>query len=109
MARNGRAGVRSFNVKEWRERNRARIRKNQHKHQIKKLYGLTVEQYDAMLVEQRGRCAICGEPMKKPMVDHDHGTGAVRALLCNGCNLTLGWLENPVKRRLFDEYLARFR
>lgn len=61
-----------------------------------KRYGLTVDLYDAMLVEQGGRCAICpattpgGRHGKHFHVDHDHTTGKVRGLLCNACNTVLG-------------------
>src|SRR5262245_59630423 len=51
------------------------------KSHLKRKYGITLEQYDAMLAAQLGVCAICSE---KPgdltlHVDHDHATGAVRA------------------------------
>src|SRR5580698_6990774 len=41
--------------------------------------GLTKEQYDAMVLEQKERCLICKE-FKKLVVDHDHGTGNIRGL-----------------------------
>lgn len=55
---------------------------------IEKTYGLTSEQYDALLERQGGRCAICrAHPKSKRLaVDHDHGTGEVRGLLCSRCN-----------------------
>src|SRR5579859_6165169 len=56
-------------------------------------FGITLEQYDAMLVEQGGRCAACGtdEPggMGSFHVDHCHATGKVRKLLCVRCNSCL--------------------
>lgn len=48
--------------------------------------------------EQGGRCAICQLPLSKPVLDHCHHTGAVRATLHNGCNALLGKLENNYKR-----------
>ena len=64
---------------------------------MKSNYGITIEQYDAMVVAQNGCCAICGqEPQfairqwKKLHVDHCHETGKVRALLCVHCNHGLG-------------------
>lgn len=60
-------------------------------------YGITRDEYDRLLVAQNGRCLICNRPgdeLKKGLaVDHDHETGAVRGLLCVGCNTKLGWLE----------------
>jgi len=56
---------------------------------IKKKYGLSQEQYLAMLRAQNGRCACC-KRLPKPgrwlAVDHCHETGRVRGLLCNMCN-----------------------
>lgn len=64
-------------------------------------YGITHEQYEEMFQAQGGLCAICGNPPADPgtnhgfrlKVDHDHETGVVRGLLCNSCNLRLGWVE----------------
>jgi len=55
---------------------------------IEKTYGLTPEQYDELLKRQGGKCAICrARPKSKRLaVDHDHGTGEVRGLLCSRCN-----------------------
>ncbi|MBV9285432.1 MAG: endonuclease VII domain-containing protein, partial [Acidimicrobiia bacterium] len=69
--------------------------KSNRKSHLKRKYGLTEQQYQAMLVAQDGLCAICQE---RPAVhvDHDHATGRVRALLCFNCNGALGhMLDNP--------------
>lgn len=59
-----------------------------HAAMVEKVYGLSAEQYDALLKLQGGRCAICrARPKSKRLaVDHDHGSGAVRGLLCSRCN-----------------------
>ena len=51
-----------------------------------------------MLVEQAGRCLVCREPMRRPVVDHDHANGQVRGLLCGPCNLMVGHVETACRR-----------
>lgn len=79
--------------------------------QIKHKYGITLQQYDALLEFQRAVCAICGdEPAaSKPLcVDHDHETGEVRGLLCRRCNAALGMLkERADLLASAHEYLLR--
>lgn len=62
---------------------------------LKKKYGITLAQYEAMLESQGGVCALCGKhPTKNSLcVDHSHVTGRVRGLLCYFCNKTLWWIE----------------
>ena len=65
-----------------------KARANRKSH-LKRKFGLTLAQYDAMLAAQGGRCAICRRPPNPKIslhVDHDHETGAVRGLLCVRCN-----------------------
>ena len=58
-------------------------------------YGITVDQFDAMLARQGGGCAICGNKNAggrwgRFVVDHCHSTNNVRGLLCHHCNLVIG-------------------
>jgi hypothetical protein len=56
-------------------------------------YGISPEQYLAMIDAQKGKCAICNEAPSSERglhVDHDHVTGQVRGLLCHHCNVALG-------------------
>lgn len=73
------------------------------------LYRLSLEDYEAMLESQQGNCAVCGEHMKKPNVDHCHITGRVRALLCSGCNTTLGRMERPRFIEKARAYLDKYK
>lgn len=81
-------------------------KKNWAKHMTRKLerermqkYGLTTEDFEAMVEAQSGRCAIClVEFPATPHVDHDHETGRVRGLLCNHCNLGLGYFGDDSAR-----------
>ena len=89
---------------------------NRNKH-YKKRYGITVEDYEAMSARQNHLCAICGlrETKKRRdgttsrlAVDHNHTTGAVRELLCVGCNHMLGNIENRnVSLDFIAEYIKR--
>ncbi len=69
----------------------------------RKTYGLTTEQWYAMLSAQGGTCAICGQPPKRKQlcVDHCHETGRIRSLLCHSCNGGLGYFKDK------PELLAR--
>lgn len=64
-------------------------------HHLLNRYGLSVETYERMEAEQRGCCAICGDPQRPHtmFVDHDHRDGSVRDLLCRSCNTMLGMVE----------------
>jgi hypothetical protein len=61
-------------------------------------FGITLDEYKAKLLQQRGVCAICGHPetaafrdkIKMLSVDHNHKTGQIRGLLCDQCNRALG-------------------
>lgn len=68
------------------------------KNALKRKYGITLEQYEIMLVDQGGVCAICGGPHVGTgdayHVDHDHQTGGVRGLLCGTCNTGLGQFKD---------------
>jgi hypothetical protein len=89
---------------------------NRNKH-YKKRYGITVEDYESMSARQNHLCAICGLPETKKRrdgttsilaVDHNHTTGAVRELLCVGCNHMLGNIENRnVSLDIIAAYIKR--
>lgn len=65
---------------------------------LKKKYGMSENDYAEMLDRQGNVCAICGEQdangQRRLVVDHDHATGKVRGLLCNTCNLGIGYLKD---------------
>jgi hypothetical protein len=70
-------------------------RKNRHVQRsarLKREFNITIAQYDEMLKNQDGHCAICGNGRGKRRlaVDHNHVTGEVRGLLCSNCNVGIG-------------------
>jgi hypothetical protein len=74
---------------------------------FRRLYGITLIEYDQMLKEQFGVCAMYGRADssgRRLCVDHDHQTGEVRGLLCMRCNSGLGFFENNVQN--LAKYLA---
>jgi 5-methylcytosine-specific restriction endonuclease McrA len=80
---------------------------------LRRKYGLSLEDFNAMLAAQGGVCAVCGTDDPKGRhdtfaVDHDHETDEVRGLLCNPCNLALGIAEDdPQRLRAMADYLER--
>jgi hypothetical protein len=81
---------------------KSRWREKSWERKLRKSYGIKSEDYDRMLIEQSGVCFICGEPETKIVkgrliklaVDHCHGTGEIRGLLCHSCNVALGLLKD---------------
>jgi hypothetical protein len=87
--------------KAYREKNRDKFLAVERKSKLKMTYGITPEQYDAMLSSQGNKCAICaaktpGGRTKMFFIDHCHDKGNIRGLLCMRCNTGLGlFLDNP--------------
>ena len=108
--------------KQWQQENRERVNENQRRlresperkrrersNHLVRTHGITIEDYDRMLAEQGGGCAICHRPPRDDIslhVDHDHETGAIRGLLCFSCNNLLGDVRDDMSLLLAAaEYL----
>lgn len=82
--------------------------RNPHKRRLWR-YGLTVEQFDAMVSAQGGRCAGCLMlllPGRGQHIDHCHASGRVRGVLCRNCNHALGQVrDSQATLRRLAEYL----
>lgn len=77
-------------------------------------HGLTLADYERMLIAQGSGCACCGAQVNKSGrrlgVDHDHRTGKVRGVLCHHCNAGIGHFEDdPARLRLAIAYLEKHR
>lgn len=103
-----------------RERSRATHRKSAKQYRAKKpdqwrenalprKYGITPADYDRLLEQQGGHCAICSttpKPGKRLDVDHDHATNAVRGLVCRRHNMGMGYFaDEPAALRAAADYL----
>lgn len=91
------------------------------KSNLKYRYGITEEDYEKLLVQQKYSCKICGQkpdkcqtppdksqtqPDKRLYVDHCHQTKAIRGLLCHKCNIALGHMnDNPEQLERAAAYL----
>lgn len=94
---------------EQRKQCSVRWRKNNLKKVLRYNYGLMIEDYNRMLKEQGGICAICGETERvhtRLCIDHDHVTGRVRGLVCSRCNVAMGLLDDSsIKAQEMANYL----
>ncbi|MCX4458503.1 endonuclease domain-containing protein [Streptomyces sp. NBC_01728] len=85
--------------REVRKSSRRRIAETTDERLTRKLweeYRITREQYEGMIRAQDNRCAICRSAPpegKRLHIDHCHTTGIVRGLLCNTCNVAVGFFE----------------
>lgn len=118
------------------DKNRAAVRayrqtpkgyKTEQAGRLRRAFKLTMEQYEQMLTAQGGVCFNCKRPETRKTqkghtarlaVDHDHSCcpgdytcgKCIRALLCHGCNVSLGLLgENPDRMRQLAVYVEQFK
>ena len=83
--------------------------------QRKYAYGITDTQYRALLEQQHGVCAVCGEgevklgrggSVRSLSVDHCHTSGKIRGLVCDRCNRVLGFSkDDPALLRRLAAYI----
>lgn len=113
-------------MQEWKKLNHKKTlesaNKSYHKHKhkhvkrnknyaLKYTYGISLVEYEEMLLKQNNKCAICkvdkSEFSKRLCVDHCHKTGKIRGLLCNNCNTILGFYETRLEqiKIQLEEYL----
>jgi Recombination endonuclease VII len=77
-------------------------------YELRKKYGITIDEYEALLATQGGHCAVC--PATEGLdVDHSHETGKVRGILCGPHNRALGLLgESPLVLLKLVDYVRKF-
>jgi hypothetical protein len=81
---------------------------------LRRSFNLSRDEYEAMLVRQGGKCAICGRSDSgragaRFYVDHDHTTGKIRELLCISCNAGIGLLgDSPQRILAAAEYIEGY-
>lgn len=97
--------------KRWAEENPDKAARLKRKTHLRQKYGISIEQYEMLALTQEYKCAACGDPVIDDVilhVDHDHSTGELRGLLCQGCNLAIGHAkDDPVRLEKAAAYLRR--
>jgi hypothetical protein len=76
---------------------RAEVKRRARYTQALRKYGLSFEQFDRLVIESCGSCAICNDQLsgqKDPAIDHCHKSSIVRGLLCCRCNRGLGYFRD---------------
>lgn len=82
---------------------------------LKTRFGITVEDYESILLKQDGKCAICRRPPNEGRrnsfvlcVDHCHHSNRIRGLLCFRCNVAIGLLsDDPEMLKRTMAYLQK--
>ena len=83
-----------FRAKRCADKAANRDRSKEYAREVRRQYGITIEDVQKMTEAQENKCAICQETMTKPHVDHCHKSGRVRAILCAACNKGLGCFKD---------------
>ena len=85
-------------IAEQRRLDRKQNPEKMRKQHIQYTYGLSWDEYQAILARQGGVCGMCKTKSKRPLcVDHCHKTGMVRGILCSPCNLAIGLCRDSTK------------
>lgn len=77
------------------------------KYMLKKQYGISLEEYNELLLKQNNKCAICGNfetqrsnpkgKIDSLRVDHNHKTNKIRGLLCSKCNFGISQFNDDIE------------
>lgn len=111
-------------VKRWQQENRDRRLAYQREYQARpdrkraardyyyrRTFGMSADDFDALLEKQGGGCAICEPKPEREAslhVDHHHDTGVIRGILCLGCNQGIGqFQDDPELLERAAAYLRR--
>lgn len=82
--------------KEYRKKNKSLFRNID----LKRKFGISLEEYEKLNIAQDFKCAICqkheSEFKIKFAVDHNHETKAIRGLLCKDCNTGIGLFKDDI-------------
>lgn len=95
-------------IKNWQLENEDKENSRLRCSHLKRKYNITIDDYNRMVKQQKGKCKICKSFPDRPSfdIDHNHKTGQIRGLLCQKCNRGLGHFNhNPKILRKAAKYL----
>lgn len=103
-------------AKRWRQENPEAARERNYNASIKRRFGISPEDFDALVDAQHDLCALCGDLLQPELkgavhIDHDSTTGLIRGVLCRNCNIIIGHAGDDPERlsriaRALPTYLA---
>lgn len=87
---------------EWRKKVREADPRSARATTLRRVYKITLEQYDSILEAQGNVCGLCGGPFSdspslKECVDHCHQTGRIRAVIHDRCNRGIGAFSDSLE------------
>ncbi len=107
--RSGQPGLeaRCKSCKSQYQKNSYKTKDRQWNWHLQKKYGISAVEYAQMILDQDGKCAICGVEVSvergqrgdptRACLDHDHATGQNRKILCQTCNTGLGSFKDDIE------------
>ena len=103
-----------YNTKEYCHNRYLKTKDRLWKNKLQRDFGITSDEYSKKLKKQRGKCAICDTSIKQNgknlAVDHNHKTKKIRGLLCNNCNVAIGFLKEDIqKAKNLIKYLKKWK
>lgn len=85
----------------WRKKHPKAHKLSDRKQSLRRLYGITIKEYNELCKQQSYRCAICNihadNLSQNLAVDHCHKTNEIRGILCTNCNTGIGKLGDNVE------------
>lgn len=90
--------------KAWRSKRTPRSFREEKDRRLRHKYGISIDDYERLMVKQNGMCAVCGSEGTETKsgkryalaVDHCHVSSGVRGLLCQDCNSGIGSLKDDI-------------
>lgn len=78
----------------WYRNNREKARTSLQLNHVKRTFKVGSEEAKRLITKRQKGCEVCGSQFGLNGIDHNHNTGQIRGVLCQGCNLALGGVRD---------------